>query len=766
MAGRYVSALRDLLSHIELRRTMYLIYGIFFVSYAFLAWYLVGYILLSDLVLIWILLGAGGVLVAFSVYVGEEPRIVKLLPYIGFLLALMIFGQLLVQIVPAYGTDELAGNTYAAYLFIHGLNPYVDSNMAGVYAFSHIPPYSITPMTTGGAVDFFVYPGFSILLFIPTLLLGLRSYDIVILFSGLAIIMIAYYYRKKGYEALMPLTLIAMVISIEYIFYSLTGDDDIIWVFFLGLAYIFRKSPWISGVFYGLSISFKQITAIVAPFFLYFIYMESGRKPKADVDLVAGAAISFFATNIPFILMGPTLWFKHIIAVDTQPILGAGIGPSILSFAGFVYIPSLVFLIVSVTLLLVLFVLYVAYYGELKYAFFAFPMIIFIFNFRVLENYIAFWPYMILLVLPDFLTDYREKVQNAVKKPANSHPFATGFSGHKRITAIFVAAIIASGALASIGYEYNSVNADTAVHINWVGNASDPIWAPGYISEIAVNLTYTPFSSEPVLLHVNFRLLPSATGDTYDINGLLWHTDSFLRPGNNTVVIYPDTYADLLKNNLSFRLEAYYGNISAYYPTTTLDINNSYGFPIPDPNMTLPSFLPNPVYPGWNFSNIVTNGNGSFKLVLGGFNLSQYVKINGRFWSYSTVTARVNFTQLSLRNITLNYTVASGVKGTSFNSFYSSNMSRLAGIMLESDNGFRVIVAYNSSATSEALYQVNSTFAISITDNIGVNFNSLLRSIEASEGWSFTLGDLSYVVASYGVSGYTSAIFSNIHMSM
>lgn len=764
VTGRHISGLRDLFSKVELRRTLYLIYGIIFVSYAFLAWYIVGYILISDLVMIWILLTMGGILVIFSVFIGEEPMLVRLLPYIGFLLALLIFGQLLVQVIPAYGTDELAGNTYAAYLFIHGLNPYIDTNMAGVYAFSHIPPYSITPMTTGGPVDFFVYPGLSILIFIPTLLLGLRSYDIIILFSGLAIILIAYYYRKKGYDVLVPFTLIAMMISVEYVFYSLSGDDDIVWTFFLGLAYIFRKKPWLSGVFYGLSISFKQITAILAPFFLYFIYMESGRKPRTDLDLVAGAALSFFATNIPFILMGAGTWLKHIIAVDTQPILGAGIGPSILSFAGFVYIPSVVFLIISVSLLLVLFVIYVAYYENLKYAFFAFPMIIFIFNFRVLENYIAFWPYMILLVLPDFIGDYRENVQGRVQKHHNLHPFATGFSGHRRVTAIFIMAIIASGAMASVGYEYNVTNADTAIHINWLGNASDPAWAPGYISEIHVNLSYTPFSSEPAALPILFRLLPAATGDTYDINGLLWHANKNITQGSHTVAIFPDTYADLLKNNLSFRLEAYYGQINAYYPTTVLNISGSFGFPIPDPNMTYPSSLSDPVYPGWKFSYSVTNGNGSFKTELGGFNLSQYVKIAGNSWSYSMVTAFANFTELSHMNATLHYNVTSWSGVNKFSSYYSQTRSRLAGVMLRSFSGFQILVAYNSSASGQ-IYQVNSTFAVVISDSNSLSFRSLINSIESTTGWSFTTGELSYVVAVLNVSGYTSAVFSGIQMT-
>ncbi len=757
------SGLKEVLGRLEIRRSLYLLYAVIFISYAFLSWFSVGYLLLPVIVMDWFLLVIGALLAIFSVYLEEEPKVVRYLPYAGFVVSFLIFGELLSFVLPAYATDELASNTYAAYQFIHGLDPYINSNMAGVFSYSHLSPYSITPLTTGGAVDFLVYPGLSVLLFIPAVLLGIRSYEIIVFFAILSFFLLAYYYKKRGIEETLPFLVVAMVISGQYAYYSLTGDDDIIWVFFLALAYIYRKNPLLSGIFFGLSLSFKQIAALVLPFFLYFIYRENGRKARSGIDFIVGGIASFLVTNAPFIWMEPVQWFRHIISVDTQPILGAGIGPSVLAFAGYLNISSNVFLTLLVVTFLIFFILYLTYYNELKYAFFAFPMFIFIFNFRVLENYLAFWPFLILMVMPDFLEEFRaRKTMGSHHHPHVISDIRFSIATQKKVAAAFIAVIIGSGGF--IIYDVSSVS--SPVHITGVWNASDPLWTPGYISHLQVNLTYTPSYGDPGSLDLNFRILPMATPLSLNPNALLWHTDKQIFPGASSVNIFPNTYADLLPNNVTFTIQVYYSSFVSSFSSDKLSIPTD--FPISNPNMSLPSYLSNsssshinPVYPGWNYSLVSGVGNGSFKysILPVGFNLSLDNKKASRQWAIASVSSAINVSRLAAGGYTLKYSLTNLRGNPYYYSFYSKNSSLIVGAQISFYGGKdNLTIGFNPGISSDIITYVNDTNLIVISNSSELSFANISNLLNTN-GWSIQEATLSYVLMTYGVSGLFYATF-------
>ena len=185
--------------NIKLRRILYLIYGVFFINFAFLTWAIVGYLDLFALVLIWILLVFSFIFIFYSVYSGEDFKYAKYLTTAAFIISFILFADTILRLAPAYGTDEIAIDTYSGYLFIHGKEPYINSNMLNVFAFTGLPKSLITPLLTGGAVEYLVYPGLSVLLFIPALLLNIPTFSVLLVFNILALVTAYLYYQKTGF---------------------------------------------------------------------------------------------------------------------------------------------------------------------------------------------------------------------------------------------------------------------------------------------------------------------------------------------------------------------------------------------------------------------------------------------------------------------------------------------------------------------------------------------------------------------------------------
>jgi len=573
-----------------MRRILYIVAGILFINFAFIGWTIVGYLDIAVLALAWVLLAIGGLLVIYSVFLDYENWIIKQLPLAGFLISFAIFIGILSGYVPAYGTDELASDTYAAYLFVHGLNPYVNSNMSSVFIKTNFPPGLITPVITGGYVNYLVYPGLSVLLYIPSVLLHFRSYYVILFFNVVAILMVYFYYRKTGFLSNISLFMIPMLLNAEYVVLGINGGDDIIWIVFLGLSYIFRKKPILAGIFFGLSISYKQIAAIIFPFYLLFMYMENNQKKRSVVEFFGFTLVAFLVTNIPFIILNPYLWLTHVLSIANQPIIGAGLGPSDLAFAGFIYIPSLVFAALMIITLLALMFLYLGYYDSLKYTFFAFPMLIFLFNYRVLENYLIYWPYLAFLEMPDFVREYNTRIHSLMAIHLDVRSALRRVEGillnKRELSTYLVAAVLLTGGFASVGYVYTASAQSHSLEITNVSAPADPYLIPGYITKMDVNVTYSPVSGGLSSFPVFFRIFETfGLGSTQqNLNSLLWSASKpTIHPGNNTFTIYPNTFSDLLANNQSFKLEVYYGDYQGFSRLFQLKCNQST--PYPNPNL-------------------------------------------------------------------------------------------------------------------------------------------------------------------------------------
>ena len=747
---------------IPTKRLLYVVLGVIFINYSFIIWMVVGYLYLVIIVLQWALILVGGVLVIYSVFIGTESKLISSLPLIGFGLAFAIFSGVIGLYVPPYGTDELAADTYAAYLFLHGRNPYIDANMASVFTNLNFPPYMITPLLKGGAVNYLVYPGLSVLVYIPAVFFNFRSYLIILFFNFVSIILIYYYYRKTGFTSSIPFLIIVMLINLEYVDFSFNGGDDIIWVTFIGLSYVFRKKPWVSGLFFGLSLSYKQIGAIIFPFYLYFVFMENNQKKKDVVVFFIFVLLSFFATNIPFILMSPYLWFTHVASIASQPIIGVGLGPSILAFAGYLYIPSIIFGAIMVLLLLAFLFIYIGYYFQLKYSFFAFPMIIFFFDYRFLENYIIYWPYLIFLLMPDFAREYILDYKGSSAKHLNYN--FKGFLGKidrtlkskKNVTLLLSIAIVLTGTFASAGYAYSTTSQMNELRITSVFNASDPYLIPDSISTLQVNLTYSPVQGSPMSPNISFRIFYDTLA-TSNLNSLLWGpVNSIIQSGNNTITIVPDQYPDILPNNVTFTIIAYYGSMQSPSYHQDVPFNLKMIYPMKNPTLSYPTYTFPEVYPSWNLTNSMGNG------ITSSYNKVNGIILNGSRTSdvggptFSNLSTQFNMSLLSGDNFSMSYNIqynrSLGYHNTEFS---NGKIISFFGIRLSFSQDSKFLwIGYNDTATGSAnnlfsYSEIDAESYIVIVNSTYINFAQIAKVVSSIHQWSVSLDSVTLnVIAS------------------
>ncbi|WP_010917221.1 glycosyltransferase family 87 protein [Thermoplasma volcanium] len=635
------------------------------IIYASVAWLSVGYDDLAALILVWIELFTAAFLLIQSV-TSISVRTRGALIYFSILTSLLLLVTISVKYVSSSQLeDEILIQTNAAYLFLHGQDPYVKANMLKLFSVSTVPIFN-TPALTGGYVYYLIYPGLSVLLFLPSVYFHFYPAYVIITFNFLSIILLIEYYRRQKMQLQVPLIITIVMVSAFYLGFTVAGVSSIIWVFFLAAAYVSRKNPYISGALFGLSAAYKQDPIIVLPFFIYFLYKEYGTLHAGK--FVGLASASFLLVNLPFIIMGPYAWFTSVLGVATQKVIGVGFGPSILSFAGYINISPLYFIALLIAAELVLFYFYAKYYNALKWSFFAFPALVMLLNYRVLISYLIYWPFLIMLVLPDV-----NILENTIK------PLRIKRKVFIAISIIIV--LITAGFMVPVQANHSTMK------INGIPEYGDNLSVPGYLDYMLVSINYEPGNGDNSTTPVYFRIFPDVGMQNYNINGLLWHTPVKLRPGHNIVPIYPDNYYDLLPSNVSFNIEAYYGKVSTFFHSSGIYASPKY--PIDNPMLLYPSYDKASPFPGWT----LYGKNYSFNYTSSGF------LIRSEGWVY--IESPVDILNPNISNFTLSYRISGyGVYG------YSIDFS-----------GFNYTV---SSTKFE--YNSNTTF-FTISNNISlVNF--------------------------------------------
>jgi uncharacterized membrane protein len=330
---------------------------------------------------------------------GPVPR---LLPWI--LLALTLGAVVIITITqvyasPAYGTDEIAFDQFAAVLAHHGANPYLHS-MAPSFAAYHVSPNGYTFHLDGTPVTALSYPALAFLLYLPLLALGLHSQLAVIVnvIAWLAATVLLFLFTPRR---LAPLAIVVGGLAF-YVSYAVGGVTDALFVPFVIVAAYrwdrFAITPsWryaYGPVALGLAMSIKQTPWFVLPFVLVALWREaasvSGWRRGVAVPLryTGWAAAAFALTNIDYLINSPVAWWHHITTPMAGDIVPAGQGLVGLSLFLRVGGGDLrLFSALSLVVLLVLLVVVAVGPGAVKQSIFILPSIVLFFASRSFGNY-------------------------------------------------------------------------------------------------------------------------------------------------------------------------------------------------------------------------------------------------------------------------------------------------------------------------------------------------------------------------------------------
>ncbi len=245
--------------------------------------------------------------------------------------AFLGWSYLQVRNTPAYGTDEIAFDQYAAELFRHGLNPYTHS-MAQAFTLFHVSPNGYTFLLNGHAVTSLSYPSLSFLAYVPFLLAGWTTQMAVAInvFAWAIAIVLTFVLLPRP---LRPLAIVVGSFAV-YISYAVGGVTDALFVpLLIGAVYQWDRfahersfALWRGPILLGLAMAVKQTPWLILPFLVAALVIESGRGPggwKSGAGTgsryLAIALTAFTVPNLPFIVGSPHAWLDRNPHSDRQP---------------------------------------------------------------------------------------------------------------------------------------------------------------------------------------------------------------------------------------------------------------------------------------------------------------------------------------------------------------------------------------------------------------------------------------------------------------
>lgn len=359
---------------------------------------------------------------------GTRWRVILLVTVGLMLVALALWAYTQTLTAPAYGTDEMAFDQWAAHLLLQGHNPYGHS-LAAAFAQYQVSPNGYTWTLAGRPVTTLSYPALSFLIYVPFLaIMGHGAVQLAVWVNvaawGLGVLLMLWALPP----AWKPLAVVLGSLGV-YTGYVVGGVTDALFVPLLAVAAFRwdryptarRGAQWWGPVAMGLAMSIKQTPWLVLPFVLLGILAESREahtlrwRPAMRYALIATA--TFAAVNLPFVLANPSAWVTGVLL----PFRVAAVpdGQGLISLALFLNIGGgslAAFTALSILVLLGLLTAYWLGYPRAKAATFLLPSLALFFATR------SFGSYLVMLVPP------------AVVAMATMHPIQPRMAGRLRTT--------------------------------------------------------------------------------------------------------------------------------------------------------------------------------------------------------------------------------------------------------------------------------------------------------------------------------------------
>lgn len=316
----------------------------------------------------------------------------------GFLL----WSYVQVVVAPAYGTDELAFDQYAAQLLRHGTNPYSHS-MAPAFQLFHVSPNGYTFLLNGHAVTSLSYPALSFLVYVPFLIAGWSTQlavglNVLAWATGIAV---AFVLLPRP---LRPLAIVVGSLSV-YVSYAVGGVTDALFVpLLVGAVFQWDRFPttrgwraWRGPVLLGLAMAVKQTPWLVLPFLVAGIVLDAGRvRGRLREGVRTGgrylviALGAFLVPNLPFIVWSPHPWLTDVLTPIASHSVPAGQGLVELSLFLGVGGGSLdAYRLALIVAFVALWLIYVVAYPRLKPLTVLLPSVVLFFSARSLGSYLV-----------------------------------------------------------------------------------------------------------------------------------------------------------------------------------------------------------------------------------------------------------------------------------------------------------------------------------------------------------------------------------------
>ena len=315
--------------------------------------------------------------------------------------AFMLWAYLQVLSSPAYGTDEIAFDQYAAQLARHGMNPYTHS-MARAFSLFHVSPDGYTFLLNGHTVTSLSYPSLSFLLYVPFLMAGWSSQLAVginvLAWAGGVVLTFVLLPRP-----LRPLAIVVGSFSV-YIGYAVGGVTDALFVpLLIGAVYRWDRfattrgpAAWRGPVLLGLAMAVKQTPWLVLPFLVAGVALEA-RRPGGDGTPMRTASRylaitlgAFLVPNLWFIALSPRAWLSGVLTPIASHTVPAGQGlVGLTLYLGLGGGSLEAYTVALVVVFAALLVVYIATYPALKAWAVICPAVVLFFSARSFGSYLV-----------------------------------------------------------------------------------------------------------------------------------------------------------------------------------------------------------------------------------------------------------------------------------------------------------------------------------------------------------------------------------------